>query len=47
MLSEEFLNISELIGVSDDFKGQKKAVLVLDDGMTFFGRSIGYDDVSV
>ena len=47
MLSEEFLNISELIGVSDDFKEQKKAVLVLDDGMTFFGRSIGYDDVSV
>ena len=47
MLSEEFLNISELIGVSDDIKGQKKAVLVLDDGMTFFGRSIGYDGVSV
>ena len=41
------MNISELIGVSDDFGGQKKAMLVLDDGMTFIGRSIGYDGVSV
>ena len=40
------MNISELIGVSTDF-GRQKAMLVLDDGTTFLGRSIGFDGVSV